>query len=540
MSETAVKTLEKLSEITVRNEQVTAAFKALEQVKDGEVILALVGSLVDLVIAERLERKLISEKYKLLSCRMFGRSSEATNPDQLLLGTLLVDAVVVEQPDVEVPGAEKEKTVRKPRAHGRRELPAHLEREIRINDIPDDQKFAPDGRPLRPMGWEESSRLAYRSPKYWVIVERTMKYGHPMGAEENGVIAAKAPEHLVPRCLLHESAIAHLMVSKFADYLPYYRQIVITRRHGIELDDQTIGNAVRLHALGLLPIAEWIWKMAVETGLLHMDEIPIDLVGAGVKAEPGKPRSRKAYIWVGRCSPREGPWSAFHFGPGRGQKDLLGFMDEYAGMLMSDAYAVYDMFGRERPLVELFACWAHARRKFDEAHKTGYKAAARTFLDLIRRLYTVEREIDGKTDEERLAARREKSRSVLNLIRAEIDRLRPVSVPGSKIAVALNYADNNWSKLVKYVENPRMGIDNNPAENAVRPLAIGRKNWLFVGSEQAGKVCAIMMTIIETCRNAKVDPQAYLHDVMLRLPTTPADQIRSLLPDVWKPMMIGG
>ncbi|HZK28725.1 MAG TPA: transposase [Clostridia bacterium] len=186
------------------------------------------------------------------------------------------------------------------------------------------------------------------------------------------------------------------------------------------------------------------------------------------------------------------------------------------------------------PTIILYGCWAHVRRYFFNAYKGGDPKLGAEFIAIIKILYEIEDSIKEKTNEERLAARRCRSRPVLDAIKARIEELLPVTPPKSSLGKALNYATNYWDRLIRFVDDPQAGIDNNPAENAIRPIALGRKNWLFIGNERSGHAAANLMSVMCTCKNAGVDPYAYLLDIIRRLPSMKTTELAQLLPTEWK------
>ncbi|OQC32213.1 MAG: Transposase IS66 family protein [Verrucomicrobia bacterium ADurb.Bin070] len=274
----------------------------------------------------------------------------------------------------------------------------------------------------------------------------------------------------------------------------------------------------------------------------------------------GKPRGqrmREARLWAATAPPREGPWTVFDFTASRAAEGPRGFLADRRCRVVCDAYAVYGKLataGYGPPAIVLIGCWAHARRHFRDAHLSSHPAEGAEFLHLIRLIYEVERAHadtappEGATaaeraallradDARRLELRRERSLPVLAQIRDKMDALLPATPPSSKLGKALSYADKIWHRLTAYAEDGRLPIDNNPAERAIRPVAIGRNNWLFLGSERGGQAAANWMSVIATCKRAGVEPFAYLSDVLRRLPSAKTGAgVRELLPDVWKPL----
>lgn len=499
--------------------------------KEREITRLLAASV------ERLEQKLAQtlSQMDLLLRRLYGRSSERYDPSQLWLDGLMLQADAQEPTPaqqslaVETPVAAH---VRKRDAHGRGIIPEHLPREITEIDIPDDQKTLPDGTPRPLIGHEDAERIAYEPSRLFVKVERRLKYGSPSGAEEHGVVQAPVTERLVPRCLADESLIAHVVVSKFADHLPTYRLEGILKRSGLKIPRQTLCGWIKATGLGVEPLVRAIRSQLFATGLVHSDDTPVDLLEDHRDKPRGK-RIREARLWVARCAPRDGPWTVFDFTESRSASGPEKFFADYTGKLVCDAFPGYDTIVTRRTGICLFGCWAHVRRYFMDAHRTSHPLEGAEFLAMIVQLYSVERTIADADDSTRLAARQEHSVTVLEQIRQRMDELLPVTQPKSALGKALGYANRIWERLCLFVNDPQVGIDNNPAENAIRPVALGRKNWLFIGERESGRASANLMTLIATCKNAGVEPFAYLSDILVRLPETKTSELRDLLPDRW-------
>ena len=490
-----------------------------------------------------------------LTRQVFGRKSEKFDPNQQWFDQLTIDAVEQNLPAAATPDVVQTVAThtRKITPHGRGELPAHLPREIEIIDIPESEKTLPDGT-LRPLiGHEDAERVAYTPGRIYVKVTRRPKYGSPVGAEENGVVIAPVPETLIPKCMADESLLAHLVVSKFADHLPLNRMESVLARSGIDLTRQTMCDWTVACGLATQPLVDAIIAELFANGLVHNDDTPVDMQDYKSDKPRGQ-RTRETRLWVSTVSPREGPWTVFDFTIGRSADGPLRFFKNFKGRIVCDAYTVYDKLDDTYDEIALNGCWTHARRYFLKAYESGHPAEGAEFLSLIRELYAIESELTDavlspdvtpemranalqKDNARRTAVRGERSVPVLARIRARMDELLPGTPPDSKLAKALKYADGIWPRLTAYAKDGRLPIDNNPAEQMIRPIAIGRNNWLFFGSERGGRAAANLMSLIATCKRAQVEPFAYLCDVFRRLPaakTNPA-QLRALLPDVWKP-----
>ncbi len=508
------------------------------------------------LLTEQIEK--LRSQVEWLTRQIFGRKSEKIDPNQMWLDALAIQAVEQNPPAVPAPAvvAEVAAHTRKAAPHGRGELPAHLERVIEVIDIPQGQKVLPDGA-LRPViGHEDNERVAYEPSRIYVKVTRRLTYGSPAGAEENGVVTAPVPDALVPRCLADESLVSHLAVSKYADHQPLNRMESVLGRSGVTLPRQTTCGWLVEHGLAVQPLVDAITGQIFAGTLAHNDDTPVDMQDYN-SGKPRGERMRETRLWVTTAPPREGPWTVFDFTTSRAAEGPKIFLKDFHGWLACDAYGGYRKLSCAEdgpPAMRLVGCWAHVRRYFLDAHKTSHPVQGAEFVHLIGLLYAVERDHadtvppEGATaaeraallrgdDARRLALRQERSVPVLADIRARIDSLKPGTPPSSKLGKALSYADNIWDRLTVYAEDGRLPIDNNAAERMIRPVALGRNNWLFFGSERGGKSAANWMSIIGTCKRAGVEPFAYLSDVLRRLPSAKTGAgVRALLPDVWKPL----
>ena len=515
--------------LLTRKQAETIALLQLENRQRGDQVDLLAKQLANL-----------KEQLEWLKRQLFGRKSERMefDPNQLLLDPILVEAIEQNpppepKPEIESPVAAH---VRKAAPHGRGVLPAHLEREIVEVDIPEEQKLLPDGSVRPRIGFEDSEKLACTPQRFYVKVTRRFKYGSPVGAEEHGVVEAPVPESLVPRCLADESLLAHVAVSKFGDHLPAYRLEGIFKRSGITLSRQTLCGWMQELGIALNPLVAEFKKQLFATGMVHNDDTPVNLLEDDREKPRGR-RIRKARFWASCAPPRDGPWTVFDFTITREADGPKAFFGGYVGKITCDAYSGYGPLaesGEGEPQIVLFGCWAHVRRYFFNAYKGGDPKLGAEFVALVKVLYEIEETIGGKTDEERLAQRRSRSRPVLEAIKARIDELLPATPSKSALGKALNYANNYWDRLIRFVDDPQAGIDNNPAENAIRPIALGRKNWLFIGNELSGRAAANIMSVINTCKRAGVEPYAYLLDVIRRLPSMKTTELAPLLPPEWK------
>jgi transposase len=353
------------------------------------------------------------------------------------------------------------------------------------------------------------------------------RYVHRVQREVAPVIAP-LPQRLIERSPASAGLIAHLLVAKYVDHLPLYRQEKIFReRYGLRLPRRAMCDWVH-RAVGLLkPIYQHICQSILAHGYMQVDETPISYLDpdAGIR------HARKGFMWAFGFPDGD---MAFAWNPRRSAEALGAIIGNYRLLLQCDAYAAYGSFAKSRGAT-LLGCWAHVRRKVHESLATSPFAAA-VLLRQIQHLYRIEKELRRSRagPNLRVAVRHAQSLPVLRRIRAYAEVFQRRSRPNQPIGEACRYLINQWELLVRYIDHGVAEIDNNLTENAIRPSAIGKKNWLFIGSPEAGETCAIIYTIIETCRRHNIEPAAYLRDVLQRIPATTNQEIHKLVPKVWK------
>jgi len=453
--------------------------------------------------------------------RLYGRRSEKLDINQLLMDGLILDADGEAQaPEPPPPAESPVKARRKSKHQGRRPLPDHLPRNEIIVAVPEEEKICPTTGKLRPfIGYEDSEKLEYIPETLQVNVYRREKYGSPMGAEENGVFTAALPPTVVARCSADTGMLAHVAVAKFDGHLPLYRQERILLRQGVEVSRKTMAGWLRGAAVGLSGLWDLLAEQILDSGVVGHDDTPVKML------DPGAGKTKKTRLWVA-VSGAGPPLVHFSFSLSRHQKAPIDFFKDYTGALICDDYAGY-------PNVDcgwLLYCWAHARRYVEKA-KTVEPAFATQVLLEIAQLYRIERRIRDASEDERRDVRKTESVQQLDTIFALL-KSRTFR-PKSPMQKAIAYILDNRKGLTHFTEDPRLPLDNNAAERAIRRVAIGRKNWLFLGSETGGHTAAILMSLLGTCWANRVNAWAYLKDVLDRMPSTPEDQLEQLLPHVW-------
>lgn len=475
------------------------------------------------LVQSRRENELLRQKIDLLVRRVFGASSEQLDRSQLEL-LLQLSATPTEPSAVTPPKNEVKVQPRKVRAP---RLPEHLPVVEEVIE-PEPVKTAPEQ--WRCIGQEVSEQLDYEPARF--LRRRTIrkKYVHRTELDQAPVIAP-LPERLLDRSLPAAGLLAHILVSKYCDHLPLYRQEQIyAQRHQVPLPRQTLARWVALAADWLQPIYEQIRTGVMAGGYVQVDETPIDYL------EPGHGRTKQGYLWTGS---RPGGDVFFHWETSRATACLDNLIPlNFTGTIQCDGYAAYRAFANRRgQAIALAGCWAHVRRKFHEAAESAPRLAG-WWLNQIQQLYRVEAKLRQHYagPSLRAAVRASESRPVVKRIERALLKLKASKrqLPQSLLGTAMDYALGQWRTLEIYLADGRVEIDNNLVENAIRPTAIGKKNWLFVGEADAGQRSAIIYTVIETCRRQGLNPYQYLREVLSRLPNMTNHQIPEVIPAAWR------
>ncbi len=455
-----------------------------------------------------------------LTRRLYGKKSERVTGDDSSPGEVPLAAT----PAGPLP--------RRRRGHGRRPLPGHLPRERVEFDLSEAEKACPCcGEPRVRIGAETSEQLDYRPASLFVVQRVRHTYAcatcsrtaDPADEPTPTIATAPLPPQPIDKGLPGPGLLAHVVVSKFADHLPLYRQAGILARHGVELSRSTLGDWAAAAAGLLKPLVGRMAELVRQSRVIQTDDTPVPVL------DPGSRRTKTGHLWV-YLGDADHPYAVFDFTPtysGDGPRAWLG---NYAGYVQADALKQYDpLFDRPPPRPTEVGCWAHARRKFHDARTTD-PARAHEALARIRRLYDVEAEIEPLGDPGRLAARQARARPVLDDLFAWLEQERSRVLPKSPMGTAIGYALGNRVALARYTEAGFLAIDNNASERALRAIAVGRKNYLFAGSDAGGRASAVLYTVVGTCRRLGIDPLAYLRGVFGRLPGHPAGQVDDLLP----------
>ncbi len=413
--------------------------------------------------------------------------------------------------------------------HGRRDLSAcgdlPIGRRI-VHDVSGDEKTcACCGKEKKRLPSKISYQVAITRPRMFRIEHERLQYGcaHCCDAQ---VATAARPMELVERCMADASLLSHVAVSKYADHLPLHRLAGMLRRMGITLSRGTLCNWLMRAGGQLSVLVEEMLRRVRGSRHAHVDETTLPVLA------PGK--TSTGYLW-GVVGGRDAPYTVYQFTAGRGRAGPLGFLAGFRGILQTDAYTVYERITRALNLTWA-ACWAHARRKFVDAFKLTACSLAGRAIGMIRQLYAIERAAQAMSDEQRCAMRGEKARPVIDAFFEWLDEQQFRVLPQSPTGKAVAYVLNIRAQLRVYLDHGFVGIDNNPVERALRPVVVGRKNYLFAGNERGGKAAAVFYSLIESAKRHGLNVADYLEDIIGRLASHPARRIGELLPDQWKPL----
>lgn len=476
--------------------------------------------------------------------RLYGRSSEKIDPKQMaLFAEMLKELEERNPPAQEPPAAAAPRATTSRNGHGRRKLPADLPRERVIHDLADEEKPCPCCGTMRTLiGDETSEQLDYVPARVKVIEHVRLKYvckDCEARAAEGGprMVTAEKPLAPIEKGLAAPGLLAYVIVGKYGDHLPLHRLEKILRRHDIDISRSTMCDWMRQSAEALRPLYERMVSEVRAGKVIHTDDTPVNVLDR----QRTKTRQGRFWVYVGDAAH---PQIVFDYTPNRRRdgpmRFLRGWGEDERKYLQADAFGGYDGIyaGQAGGKVTEVACWAHARRKFHDARKADYRSSAQA-LAYVKLLYEVERETAGLPARERADVRRERSAPILVDFRAWLLGLRAghggTVLPKSPMGEAITYALNQWTALCVYLLDGELNIDNNKSENALRRIAVGRKNWLFCGSDTGGRTAAVLFSLIATCRRHDVNPFEYLRDVLTRIAAHPHNRLADLLPQNWNP-----
>ncbi|HZU37518.1 MAG TPA: IS66 family transposase [Gemmataceae bacterium] len=550
---------------------------------DPELLKSMILELLACLQQQQRDKEALEHRLSLLLQRLYGPRGERFDPNQSLL---FGDPQATTDPGAAAPAESTEpaKPKRKCRPHGRRRLPENLPRETRHHELTVAERICPGcGQQRQEIGMDKSEQLDYKPASLFVIEHIVHKYACPCcsrarqqaspglpaaqavpreepepmttptessldpasseptaqtsditasaGKPPEVVTAASKPALPIARGLPGPGLLAHLIVSKYVDHLPLHRLESIYERQGLFLPRSTLCDWLLACGRLLRPLYDRLVYWTLLSRALHTDDTPVKL------QDPKTHQLSTARMWV-YTGDTAHPYNVFDFTPNRKRDGPVQFLQSYQGYLHADAFSGYDCLYLPDPrtstarILEV-ACNAHARRKFYEARGSDLLRSHQA-LGYYRMLYELERQAKDFSETQKLQMRQDLAMPILNQFKAWIDKERPEVLPKSPMAEALGYAFNNWTGLVRYTAAGFLDIDNNVAEREMKRVAIGRKNWLFVGSQAGGQMAAVMLSFTSTCNRLKVEPWSYLQDVLSRMPELGPGQLDELLPDRWQ------
>ena len=475
------------------------------------------------------ERDRLKEEFELLRRWAFGRRRERFDEaegQRHLFGE--PEGATPETPAGAETTAEPEATAapRATRRRAARQLDLdHLPQKRIEHDVTDSEKVCGCGRAKVRIGEDESKVLNYRPAVLEVDVHVLPKFVCPCCRD--GVTSPPVPPRPLDRALPGPGLLSHIIVSKFSDHLPLYRQEDILLRHGLHIARSTLCDWVRGAAEVLTPLATRQRQLVLRSPLLWTDDTTVRLLDRAAKGG-----SRLARFWT-YIGDDEHPYAVYDFTPSRVRDGPADFLKDYSGHLHADAYSGYDgiYLNSGGRIIEI-ACGAHLRRKFFDARGNAPADSAQ-MVDRFRQLYEIEDRARDMSVAERAALRLSESVPILTRMKTHLDEMAPRALPKSSLGKAVTYARNQWEAFCRYATDGRLTIDNNVSERTLRTQAIGRKNWMFLGHEQAGPRAAVLCTIIAGAKRHRLEPWAYLTDVLLYLATADKPDLDRLLPDRW-------
>jgi len=490
--------------------------------------------LVELQCKFEKENSLLRETIRLLRFQLYGRKSEKKvippgSPQPLPLFDMPEPGEIEEEPEeIHVPAHTRKKRGRKP-------LSDDLPRVDVVHDLDEEEKVCGCGCQLKQIGKEVSEQLDIVPPKVQVIRNIRPKYGCPRceGVEDDGpsVRIASLPPQIIPKSIATAGLLAHILTAKFVDHLPFYRQEKQLRRLGVDISRISMCRWAMQAGKACQPLLRLLEQEVLAGKLIQIDETTLQVL-----REPGRSPTRKSYMWIFRRGDPDRPVLVYQYHPTRSGDVANTFLRDFSGTVQTDGYAGYDFLDSRRSIRHI-GCWAHARRKFTDVTRALGKnrkpGAADKALSYIRKLYAIEKKArtEEYSPEQVHALRQQEAVPVLRSFEQWLRKKQQQTPPRGLLGKAVAYTLNQWPRLTGYVEDGLLTIDNNMAENSIRPFVLGRKNWLFSGTPEGARASALLYSLIETAKANNLEPYGYLRYIFTRLPlATTQEDYKALLP----------
>jgi transposase len=474
--------------------------------------------------AEELQRALacLKEEYLALKRLLYGPRRERLTEDpnqQHLFDSEALTSVPVPEPTLENPPQSSKQR----KGHGRRPIPDHVPRRDVLHDVPEEERTCGCGREKAKIGEDTAEQLDYEPGKLVVLRHIYPKYA--CSCCKDGVTAAPRVASSIAGGLAGPGLLSYVLVSKFAVHIPLYRQQDELARAGVFLARSTLCDWIGQCAVVFRPLVDLMRNRVLQSHAINADETPVPVL------DPTRNSTRKSYLWT-YVGDSDHPFTVFDYRDSRSRDGPAEILKNYCGYLQTDAYTCYDSVVLEsKGRIVPVGCWAHARRGFFDA-RASQPREAHYVLSLVGQLYDIEEQTRQCSADERLAARKERSVPVLDRLKQFLDEQTPGALPKSQYGQAIGYVRNQWESLRRYVEDGRLAIDNNISERTLRVAAIGRKNWLFFGSDRGGETAAICLSILASAKRHLIEPFAYVRALLIAHAADEVD-LESLLPDTW-------
>lgn len=472
-----------------------------------------------LIVSMHQQMRNMQSQLDVLLRAQFGQKSES-----LPVGQLRIFEEQAENAEPALDIADEVAGTEKKQSHGRKSLSRDLPRVRKIYDIPESEICCPEcNREREIIGEEKSEQYDYTPASIQIIEHVRLKRACKSCAEH--VVTAAKPAMVIEKGLATAEMLGYVATSKYADHQPLNRLEGIFKRDGAPISRSTMCDWMIAISLRLEPLYLLMKDRVKRSKIIWTDDTPVKM-----QDREDERNMRNARVWV-YIGDETNDFTVFDFTESRKRDGPVNFLGNFSGYIQADAFSGYDCIYASGSVTEV-ACWAHTRRKFFEALQTN-GAACNEALAMIQELYALEKKIQEQSKEERSTARAEFSQPILLKFKSWLDKQRLFALPKSPLGKAVTYALNNWEALCRYTTNADLSIDNNKSERALRAMAVGRKNWLFMGSAQGGKTAAIIASFMATCKAHDLHPRKYLADVLTRIANGESD-LESLLPGHWQ------